>query len=120
MKTTIKATNVTLTDNINDYVEKRLAAIEKLVSGDDTSALCAIEVEKTTEHHKSGQIFRAEFNLHISGGDFRAESSKETLFDAIDSAKDEIVRELRRHKNKKIKNVRRGGAKLKGRIHGEK
>lgn len=119
MKTTIKATNINLTDNINDYVDKRVSAIEKLIPDNDTSALCAVEVEKTTTHHKSGLIFRAELTLHISGENFRAEASKETLFDAIDHAKDEMVRELRRHKNKKIEKVRRGGAKLKGRIHGE-
>ena len=119
MKISIKATNTRLSETIDDYIRKRLLSIEKLIDASDTSARADIEVELTTRHHKSGSIFRAEMNLHIAGHDFRAEATAEKLFDAVDEVKTEMVKELRRHKDKKMEQERRGGAKLKDMMHEE-
>ena len=118
MEIQIKATNINLTDTINDYVEKRLQALDKLIDPEDTSVLCTVEVEKTTAHHKAGEIFRSEINLHIAGQDFRTEASREKLFDAIDETKNLMARELRRHKSKQQKSVRKGGALIKNMLRG--
>lgn len=114
----IKATNLRLTDAINDYARKRFLSLSKLIDPEDTSVLCQVEVEKTTEHHKTGVIFRSEINLHISGQDFRAEAEREKLFDAIDETKNQMSKELRRHKTKRQKNFRRGGALIKKMMRG--
>lgn len=117
MNISIKATNTRLSDAIDEYIRKRLLSVEKLIDTDDTSARCEVEVELTTRHHKSGPIFRAEMNLHIAGHDFRAEATAEKLFDAVDEVKTEMVTELRKYKDKKIRETRRGGAKLKDMMH---
>lgn len=108
-----KATNVTLTPDIQGYLDKRIQAIQKLVDPNDTSVRCQVELEKTTEHHKRGDIYRSEINLHMAGASFRADATAERLLDAIDESKAQMMKELRRHKDKKSSNVRRGGAKLK-------
>jgi len=113
MDINIKATNIALTPDISDYLDKRLKSFEKYIDPEDTSVLLSVEVGKTTDHHQSGDIFRAEINLHISGGDFRAVSEQGTLYNAIDEAKEEMTRELRRHKRKRLHLMRRGGAKIK-------
>ena len=81
-------------------MDKRLQSIEKLIDPNDTSAIFDVEVGKTTNHHQTGSIFRAEINLHIALKQFRATSEEETLFNAIDKAEKEIVNEVRRAKGK--------------------
>lgn len=112
----IKTTNIELTPEISDYLDKRLQAVEKLIDPEDTSAMFDVEIGKTTEHHQSGNIFRAEINLHIAGKQMRASAEEETLFNAIDKAEKEMVKELRRYKGKRLRFIRKGGAKLKNLI----
>ncbi|MFQ5661629.1 MAG: ribosome hibernation-promoting factor, HPF/YfiA family [Candidatus Paceibacteria bacterium] len=109
----IKTTNIELTPEISDYLDKRLQAVEKLIDPEDTSAILDVEVGKTTEHHQSGNIFRAEINLHIAGKQMRASAEESTILNAIDKAEKEVARELRRLKGKRMRFMRKGGAKLK-------
>jgi ribosomal subunit interface protein len=109
----VKATNIKLTQEISDYLDKRLQSIEKLIDPNDTSAIFDIEIGKTTEHHQTGNIFRAEINLHIAGKQFRATSEAETILNAIDKTEKDIIKELRRAKDKKQRLLKRGGNAIK-------
>jgi ribosomal subunit interface protein len=109
----VKATNIELTQEISDYLDKRLESVEKLIDPNDTSAIFDVEVGKTTNHHQTGNIFRAEINLHISGKQFRATSQAETILNAIDKTEKDIVKELRRAKGKKQRLLKRGGSAIK-------
>ncbi|MDP6387816.1 MAG: ribosome-associated translation inhibitor RaiA [Candidatus Pacebacteria bacterium] len=109
----IKTTNIEFTQEISDYLDKRLQSAQKLIDPNDTSVLFDIEIGKTTKHHQSGNIFRAEINLHIAGKQMRVSSEEATIFNAIDKVEKEIVRELRRFKGKRLRFIRKGGAKLK-------
>ena len=117
MNINTKTSNVTLTEAISDYVEKRLKKIGKLVGG-DTSVMCDVELARTTEHHNKGDIFRAEIHIVGSGKNLFASSEKEDLYTAIDDARDEILRELKANKEKKLSLVRRGGARVKAMLKG--
>lgn len=114
----IKATNFSLTPAIEDYVGKRLGVLERFILEGDESAHAQVEIGRTTKHHKGGDIFRAEINLHIAGKNFYSTSEKEDLYAAIDDVKDEITRELTSWKDKRIGFVRRGGRKIKDMIRG--
>lgn len=118
MEIQIKATNLNLTDSINEYVDKRLGALDKLIDSKDTSVLCAVEIERMNAHNKAGDMYRSEINLHIAGHEFRAESSKERLYDAIDETKNQMAKELRRNKDKQRRKYRRGGAAVKNLLRG--
>ena len=109
----IKTTNIELTQEISDYLDKRLQSVEKLIDPNDTSAMFDIEIGKTTEHHQSGNIFRAEINLRVAGKQMRASAEEATILIAIDRAEKEIVQELRKLKGKRLRFIRKGGAKLK-------
>lgn len=113
MRKKIKTTNITLTPETEEYLDKRLEAIEKLVDPNNPTLLVEIELAKTTKHHQSGDIFRAEINLTIDGNSFRAVSEKEDINSAIDIMKDEIVNELRSYKGKNQSLIKRSGAKIK-------
>lgn len=118
IKKTVKATGFSLDPSIDEAIAKVVAAIEKFTDPKDESALVDIEVGKTTNHHRSGDIFRAEINLHSKIGDLRAEAEKEDLYAALVAAKDEIVEALRSTKAKKIDFVRRNGLRLKQMLKG--
>jgi len=75
---------------------------------------CDVEVGKRSEHHQSGDIYRAEVNITEDGKLFRAEATGESINAAIDKVRDEMEKQLRRHKKKKDSLLRRGGARVKG------
>lgn len=116
MNTNIKATNIELTSAINDYVFKKISGIEKFVKNGEMSAY--VEVGKTTKHHKQGDFFKAEFNIEISGIKFYTVSEKEDLYKAIDDAKEEIIRQITTHKDRKQTLYKRGALSVKKMLKG--
>lgn len=117
MNINIKATNITLTSSISDYVNKRVEKISKLLKNDQ-SVQCNIELARTTEHHNKGDVFRAEIHVIGANNDFYASANEIDLYTAIDAVRDEIISELRSKKEKHMVFVRRGGAKIKAMIKG--
>ncbi|MEY2664334.1 MAG: hypothetical protein RIT04_142 [Candidatus Parcubacteria bacterium] len=115
MNTNIKGTNIQLTDAINDYLAKRFQAIEKFLVA-DTTVQCDIELSKTTDHHKHGDIFRAEVHIVGKNRDIYVTAEKSDLYAAIDEVRDEVFRNITSSKDKQISRIRKGGARLKNSI----
>ena len=113
MRINEKGTNMKITADIKDYLFKKLEHLEKFLDPADESVLCDVELGKISRHHKNGDVFRTEINIHIAGKNLRAESEKEELFASIDLAKDEMARELKAYKDKKVSLTKKGGAKIK-------
>jgi ribosomal subunit interface protein len=105
-----------LTRGINNYIDKRVLGISKFVKGGEMAVF--VEVGKTTNHHKQGDIFRAEFNIEISGAKFYAFSEKEDLYTAIDDAKKEIIRQISSNKDRKQTLFKRGASSIKNILKG--
>lgn len=114
----IKGTGLSLTPAIEAAADKAIQALDKYVESDDTSALAEIEVGRTTNHHRSGDIFRAEINFRSRLGSFRAEAEEQDLYAALVAVKDELVESLRSRKAKKVHFIRRSGLKLKNMLRG--
>lgn len=95
----IKATNMEMTDAIRAYVDSRLDAVAKLTVSMEPADV-SVEVGKSTNHHNKGPFMRCEINLEIPGSILRAEEEREDLYEAIDMAKDDIVRQLKAHKGR--------------------
>jgi len=117
MKINIKATNISLTSSISEYVEKRVRTLEKFYKKDE-EIIVNVEVGKTTHHHKSGDIFRAEIFIRSRGNEYYASAETEDLYASIDQVKDNIVRELTSKKKKTVRLFRKGGAKIKNILKG--
>ena len=114
MKTNIKATNISLTLAISEYVETKVNSLEKFFQNTNADeVLVNVEVARTTRHHKSGDIFRAEIQIKSSGQEYYASADKDDLYAAIDEVKDEIVRSVTSRRKKFISFVRRGGLRAK-------
>jgi len=117
----IKTTNLDFTPALKDYVNKKIASLEKFLkhySDQSGELIFDVEIGKTTMHHKSGNVFRAEMNFTAGSVHLRSEAEKEDLYAAIDEAKDEMKRTLRRKKSRQIDFIKRGGARMKDFVRG--
>ena len=105
-----------LTDAIKDYVNKRVSSFEKLINKENSSVY--VEVGKTTNHHNKGEVFKAEFEVANNGVKFFSQAEREDLYTAIDEAKEGIVRELTKNKDKKMTLYKRGATSVKKMLKG--
>lgn len=128
MQINIKATNMELTPAIQAHIEERVASLEKFVPKTKKKKKTDemphepiqvwVEVGKSTEHHHKGEIFLAEIQVRVPNvkESLRTVSNREDLYTAIDDARDQMKRELRRRKEKKIDLIRGGARKVKNLI----
>lgn len=108
-----RSANFELTDAISDYVTKKLSSLEKFVGGAG-EVLCEVELARTTKHHNSGDIFKAEVNMFVPGAPQVYSVAEEAdLYTAIDVVRDEVERKLVSNKDKKETLFRRGAQKVK-------
>lgn len=112
MKVNVQAQGITLTPDIYEYLDKKLASIDKHLHGDE-SAIAHVEVGKETNHHKTGNFFEARMTLRVGGREFVASARGESVYAAIDVLKDEISRELSAYKDKQVTMLKKGGRALK-------
>jgi len=117
MTTNIKGTNLEVTNTLNNYIEKRLSGIKKFVKNKEEMVVY-VEIGKTTNHHKQGDIFKSEFNIGISGSKFYAVSEKEDLYTAIDDSQKEIIRQILENKERKQTLFKRGAISVKKMLKG--
>ena len=101
-----KATNLEITPELQSLLDQKLLPLEKFMS-DAEDTKCDVELEKLPEH-QSGKIYRAEINLFHNGTLYRAETTEEQIEQAIDIARDDLKRELRRNRDKKQSLARKG------------
>jgi putative sigma-54 modulation protein len=117
MKINVKATGISLTPSISEYVEKKVQMLDKFFQNMD-EVLINVEVGRTTRHHKSGDIFRAEIQIILGGQNYYATAETPDLYASIDEVKDEIAYKLSGEKKKTLHLLRRGGAKIKNLLKG--
>lgn len=110
--TSTKVRHLALTPALEAYLEKRMATLERYLPKSD-AITCDIELSKTTEHHQTGEIYRAEINLLLGGQLLRAEATRTSIEAAIDEAKDELKRELHKFTDKNESRFRRGARRAK-------
>lgn len=118
MKINIKATGIELTSAISNYVQKKISSIEKYLDKSNTDIVAQVEVGKSTRHHKTGNIFRAEVHIIGSGLNLYAISEKEDLYAAIDVVKDEIVHSALQSKGKHQVLARKSAGMMKNMLKG--
>jgi ribosomal subunit interface protein len=116
MKIHVQGLHTTLTPVITEYAEKKLNSLSRFIKND--ASICNVELIKTTNHHKSGDIFKAEATITDGKDSVYAVSEKEDLYQAVDELRDELERILSSRKDKKITLFRRGAQHIKSIIKG--
>ncbi len=110
MNIAIKGRNMELTSAIRDYIEQKLAGLERFVKNEGR---VAVEVGKTTNHHKHGKIFKADLHATVLGKEHFVSAESADLYGAIDDAKDELTRNLTGRRARAIALFRRGSQRIK-------
>ncbi|MEZ5530300.1 MAG: ribosome-associated translation inhibitor RaiA [Porticoccaceae bacterium] len=91
MQMNISGHHLEITDAIKDYVTSKLSKLERHHDR-ITSTNVILSVDKL--------IQKAEATVHVSGGEFFANSEGEDLYAAIDILADKLDRQLIKHKEK--------------------
>ncbi len=118
MRYSLKATKIEHTPAIDQYVEKKLKELERVLDAKDTSVHAELEVGLSTKHHKSGNVFFAEINLHAMKKTWRAVEEADNLYAAVDAMKDAIIREVTSAEKKARVTSRKGAREVKARMRG--
>lgn len=114
----IKATNLELSPELRNYVERRFTSLSGLIDFNDPTLKVQIEVGRTTRHHDKGDVYRAEFNIRIRRGSFRSVAEGATIQSAIDDAREALETNLERAKKRSVSFVRRSGRAMKDLVRG--
>ena len=104
--------SVVITDEMREFVDVKIAKLEKVLDPNDTVVRADVELG-TTGGARTGEQYRAEINVKHSGGFARAEATRETLQSAIDEAVEEVRTELHKMRTKHRDLMRRGASKVK-------
>lgn len=116
MKINIKATNIELNDSLRFWVEEKVGELEKFlgsfspedsIAGEKENIEFWVEIGKTTRHHLKGDVFRAEIQLYLPKKSLRTEAINIDLRTAINEAKDELQREIKKYKGKRLVRARK-------------
>lgn len=100
MKLNIKAVNLDLTAELKEYILKKMDMLDKYIGRLEITG-AHFEASKTTNHHKKGEIYRAEANLAIGGDLLRVQKTEKNIFKAIDKVKDHLELVIKKYKDKK-------------------
>ncbi len=112
MKIKILAKEVEMDSHLEDYIQKRIGALGRLLKNEEES-YCDLRIGKDSSSHKHGRIFFAEAKIKTTNKNYGAKADGESLESAIDELKDELSKKIRRHKDKKLSLRNKGGRVIK-------
>jgi putative sigma-54 modulation protein len=116
MNYNIKGTEVAITPELREYVERRLAShVDKFLARDTTAHA---DVELQYEAVRDGGRYRAEFTVSAGGELYRAQEWGTAMHEAIDLAISRLSGELARNKKKRLHVLRHSAVKVKEFLRG--
>lgn len=100
MKIIIKKGNNLLTPALEEYIEEKLGVLAKFVKRFDekSEAQVMLEISRTTNHHKKGDVYMAAADLILPHKVLRAEATGEDIHVAIDEARNKLRLEIENYK----------------------
>lgn len=100
MRLMLHAKNLELTPSIETFVNQKMDMIAKLFKPGDQLIEARVEIGKPSKHHQKGPVYYAEINLKIGGKLLRTTAEHFDLRTAIDFARDELERQIKKFKSK--------------------
>ncbi|MBU3964287.1 ribosome-associated translation inhibitor RaiA [Patescibacteria group bacterium] len=125
MKVNIKTTNIEIDEALTIWVNDRIGELERILgvfgpdefsAGEREKIEAFVEIGKISKHHLKGDVFRAEVQLSLPKKSLRAVVRDSDLRTAINIAKEEIQREIKKYKGKRVDRARGWARKLKERL----
>ncbi len=115
MNIIIKGSHIEISSAVEAYVTKKLRTLEKFL---DADARVEADLGKISNHHRSGDIFKAEININSKGNFSRVVAEDSDLYSAIDMAQKDMSDLLASKKDKKQTLWKRGAQTIKALAHG--
>lgn len=121
MDVRIKTKDYEMLPDVATYLDERMKTIEKHLGEEADKVRMEVEIGKSAGHSKRGDNWFAEVQI-IRPGEARARvtAKGETVNEAIDAAKEEILAKLRKGKTLRTTKVRETGAKVKSWLRSKK
>ncbi len=115
MNIRIKTKDYELSAAVRKYLNTRIAALEKLLGSDAAVSRCEVELGRAAGKQRHGEhVYFAEFLIRAPRRKpVRATNNEPTINAAIDNAKEEVMRQLRKQKTVKMGAEKRDGARIK-------
>jgi ribosomal subunit interface protein len=111
MELKVKTSDYEMTPDVSAYLDEKISSLERLVS--DDAGRCEVEIGRSVGGTHNGVVWKAEIVVHQHGERIVAKAEGESVKAAIDIAKDEMLQQLRKGKDKNTSLARRMGARLK-------
>ena len=86
-----------LTDALRDHVHGEFGKLEKVL---DPSARIVVEIGKTSDHHKQGNVFKAEAKIIEPKAEYFADVTTTDLYTAINTLSDELFQKVNQSKKR--------------------
>lgn len=103
----IKGTGLDLTGPLKVYIEDKIGSLGRLLGRVDSETIqVQVEIARSTQHHRHGEVYRAEVNMQLPKGVLRAEEDNADARAAIDMVKDKLQREIETYLSKHGKDHR--------------
>ncbi len=106
----ISGLHMDLTDALRDHVHAEFAKLEKVL---DPAARIVVEIGKTTEHHKQGNVFKAEGKIIEPKAEYFADIVTNDLYTAINTLSDELFQRVSDSKKRHRTLLKRGQSIIK-------
>ena len=102
MKLEILTKNIELDDSLREYIKLKVDSFEKTLGVSKEERLCDFRIGKNSGSHEKGKkIYYAEARVETPQKNYGAKEKGATLKLAIDGLKDQILKKIRRHKDRK-------------------
>lgn len=99
MNISIHTKNIELTPALKVFIGDKIGAIGKFLGeAKDRAAQARVEVSMPSKHHRSGSVYYAEINIESNSKLFRAVAEHFDIYAAIDKARDEAEKQIRKSK----------------------
>ncbi len=119
MNYNVKTTGLDLSPALSQHLESAVKSISRFTNKTDNGVMIDVEVGKISDHHQSGAIYRAAFNVTLPHQKLlRSEETEYDIYTAVNSARKEVVRQIKTTRKKQDTLIKRGGRRLKDALRG--
>ncbi len=106
----ISGLRIDLTEALQNHVDQEFKKLEKVL---DPNARIIVEIGKTTEHHKQGDIYKAEARIIEPKAEYYVDIISEDLYTAINTLSDELFQQVTRSKSRHRELLKKGRSMIK-------
>ncbi len=114
MNINFKTKGADITNDVKRYAEEKVAMLVKFLGNETDNDTPRFDIEFSEDSKQiSGEVYRVDIVIVVGSIDMHTIGRGETMLAAIDMAKDDMVRRLRRSRAKERNLLRKGSRMIK-------